>query len=323
MRAWLLRTYGEPQDVLELAEVPIPEPLPHQTLVRVEGVGIGFPDLLRIRGLYQVPQALDTPPGSELVGTVAATGSEGGLPVGTRVIGNSQIGDGALGEYALISTWESCEVPEDLPMATAATLSANYPTAMLALHTRAKVQPGEVVVVTGGAGGVGSAATQLAIAAGARVIAIDLGVDRAARCIEFGAHASIDSATQDIVSEIKAFSGGVGADVFIDTVGGDVFDVFRRCVASEGRVVIVGFTGGRIPELKLNHLILRNFTVMGVNALMYGKQWSGLMERVVDLSMAGQINPPIEAVYPFDDVPAVFARLASGLVVGRAVISVP
>ena len=87
--------------------------------------------------------------------------------------------------------------------------------------------------------------------------------------------------------------------------------------------MIVGFTGGRIPELKLNHLILRNFTVMGVNALMYGKQWSGLMERVVDLSMAGQINPPIEAVYPFDDVPAVFARLASGLVVGRAVVSVP
>ncbi len=323
MLAWLLRGYGEPADVLELAETPIPEPLPHQTLVRVEAVGIGFPDLLRIRGLYQVPQALDTPPGSELVGRVAATGSEGGPAVGTRVIGNAQIGDGALAEYAVISTWESCRVPEELPTATAATLSANYPTAMLALHTRAKVQPGEVVVVTGGAGGVGSAATQLAVAAGAHVIAIDLGADRAARCIEFGAHAAIDSATQDIVSEIRAFSGGVGADVFIDTVGGDVFDVFRRCVASEGRVVIVGFTGGRIPELKLNHLILRNFTVMGVNALMYGSRWTELTEPVVAMAMSGEIKPPIEAVYPFQQVPEVFARLSLGHVVGRAVVSVP
>jgi NADPH2:quinone reductase len=320
MRAWVLRAYGEPEDVLALEDVAVPSPAPHQVLVEVEAVGIAFPDLLRVRGKYQVTQPLGSTPGAELVGHVCGRGSDGGPPDGTRVIGISEIGDGALAEYALMTTTKACQVPEGLARATAATLPANYVTAHLALHTRARVQPGEVVVVTGGAGGVGSAAIQLAVCAGARVLAVDLGADRAARCVQYGAHAGVDSSAGDLVDKVMAFSDGHGGDVVIDTVGGDVFDACRRCIASQGRIVVVGFTGGRIPELRLNQLILRNFTVMGVNGFFHGDEWADLTRLVVELALQNRIAPPVEAEYSFDEVPAVFTRLAEGKVEGRAVI---
>jgi NADPH2:quinone reductase len=321
MHAWVLRELGEPADVLDLVELPTPQPAAHQTLVAVEGVGIAFPDLLRMRGEYQIHQPLGTPSGSELVGRVIASGP-GGFSEGDRVIGCAQIGDGALGEMALITTAESALAPEELPMPVAATIAANYPTAHLALHTRAKVKAGDIVLVTGGAGGVGSAASQLAVAAGARVIAVDLGVDRAKRCVDFGAHAGVDSSSQDLAAEVKAFSDGHGADVVVDTVGGDVFDVFRRCIADEGRVVVLGFTSGRIPELRANHLILRNFAVMGMNAFRYSSIFGAVARECVELATQGRIAPPIDSVWSFADVPKAYTELAEGRVAGRAVIDV-
>jgi NADPH2:quinone reductase len=200
---------------------------------------------------------------------------------------------------------------------------SNYVTAYHALHTRAKVQSGDVVVVNGGAGGVGCAAIQLAVAAGARVIAVDLGQSRVQLCLDFGAHAAIDSSATDLVAAVQEFSGGHGADVVIDTVGGDVFHACRRAIASEGRIVIVGFTSGHIPELKLNNLILRNFTVMGINAFFYADEFAQRLQEIAELWAQGKVAPPVEAVYPFDEAPAVFQRLAEKKVKGRAVVSVP
>jgi NADPH:quinone reductase len=322
MQAWVLRELGEPADVLDLVELPEPKPAAHQTLVAVEGVGLAFPDLLRMRGEYQIHQPIGTPSGSELVGRVVACGSDGGFSVGDRVVGCAQIGDGALAELALLTTSESALAPEELPMPVAATIAANYPTAHLALHTRGKVQAGDIVLVTGGAGGVGSAASQLAVAAGARVIAVDLGIDRAKRCIDFGAHAGVDSVSQDLAAEVKAFSNGHGADVIIDTVGGDVFDVFRRCVADEGRVVVLGFTSGRIPELRANHLILRNFAVMGMNAFRYSSIFGAVAAECIGLATQGLIAPPIDSVWAFADAPKAYTELAEGRVAGRAVVDV-
>jgi NADPH2:quinone reductase len=323
MKAWVLRGYGEPMDVLALEEIERPSPAPHQLLIRVEATGIAFPDLLRIQGLYQIVQPLGTPPGSEFVGRVVEGGSETTMAPGTRVMGTSDIGDGTLAEYLVIPHDRVCPVPEDMPAEIAATLSANYVTSYLALHTRAKMQPGEVVVVNGGAGGVGSAAIQLAVAAGARVIAVDLGPSRVQLCLDFGAHAAVDGSGSDLVAAVKEFSGDHGADVVIDTVGGDVFHACRRAIASEGRIVIVGFTSGHIPELKLNNLILRNFTVMGVNGFFYADEFGPLMKEIAELWAQGKVAPPVEAEYPFDEVPAVFQRLAEKKVKGRAVIRVP
>jgi NADPH2:quinone reductase len=210
-----------------------------------------------------------------------------------------------------------------MPAAVAAALPANYVTAYLALHTRAKLQPGDVVIVNGGAGGVGSAATQLAVAAGARVMATDLGASRVQLCLDFGAHAAIDASVNDLVSAVNEFSGGHGADVVIDTVGGDLFHACRRSIASEGRIVIVGFTSGHIPELKVNTLIMRNFTVMGVNAFFYADEFVRLMKHIIELWEQGKVSPPVEAEYPFDDAPTVFRRLAERKVKGRVVVLAP
>jgi NADPH:quinone reductase-like Zn-dependent oxidoreductase len=322
MQAWVLRGYGDPRDVLAREEIDRPSPAPHQLLVKVEATGIAFPDLLRVQGLYQIVQPLGTAPGSEFVGRVVGGGAQTTIEPGTRVMGTSDIGDGTLAEYLVVPQASVSPVSEDMPAKIAATLS-NYVTSYHALHTRAKVQPGEVVVVNGGAGGVGCGAIQLAVAEGARVIAVDLGASRVQLCLDFGAHAAVDSSGTDLVAAVKEFSGDHGADVVIDTVGGDVFHACRRAIASEGRIVIVGFTSGHIPELKLNNLILRNFTVMGINAFFYADQFAARLQQIADLWADGKIAPPVEAEYPFDEAPTVFQRLAEKKVKGRAVVRVP
>ena len=166
MQAWVLRAYGDPMDAMAREEVDQPSPAPDQLLVEVEAAGIAFPDLLRIQGLYQIPQPLGTSPGSEFVGRVVDGGADTTIEPGTRVMGIADIGDGALAEYVVVREVSACPVSEEVPTAVAATLSANYATAYMALHTRARVASGEIVVVTGGAGGVGSSAIQLAAAAG-------------------------------------------------------------------------------------------------------------------------------------------------------------
>jgi NADPH2:quinone reductase len=323
MKAWVLQGYGDPHDVLVLGELERPSPNPDQLLVQVEASGIAFPDLLRVQGLYQITQPLGTAPGSEFVGRVVEAGPDTTIPVGARIIGAADIGDGSLAEYLVIRDKSAGVVPDDMPTSVAATLSANYATSHLALHTRAKVQPGEFVVVNGGAGGIGSSAIQLAVAAGARVIATDLGESRAQLCLDFGAHAAVDTSTSDLVAAVNDFTGGHGADVVIDTVGGDVFHACRRCIASEGRIVIVGFTSGHIPEIKVNALLLRNFTVMGMNGFFYMDTFGATIKRIIELWSEGKVNPPVEAEYPFDEAPAIFQRLAERQVKGRAVIRVP
>jgi NADPH2:quinone reductase len=151
---------------------------------------------------------------------------------------------------------------------------------------------------------------------------VDLGAERARRCVDFGAHAGIDSVSQNLADEVKAFSNGHGADVIIDTVGGDLFDQFRRCVADEGRVVVIGFTSGRIAELKTNHLILKNYAVIGMNAFSYTNRWGEVSREVVALAVTGGIAPPIDSVWPFSQVREAYTQLADGQVVGRAVVDV-
>jgi NADPH2:quinone reductase len=320
MRGWVLREYGEPSDVLEEATLPDPVAADGQLLIAVEAAGLAFPDLLRVRGEYQITQPLGTVPGVEFAGRVEAVAAGTTIPVGTRVMGSTQIGDGVLAERAVVREIDVCPIPEDMPARDAATLSVNYATAFFALHTRAGVRADEVVVVNGGSGGIGSAAIQLARAAGARVIADDLGAARTQACLDFGAHLAVDNAAEDLTVAIKEFSGGRGADVVIDPVGGDAFVACRRAMASEGRIVIVGFTSGTIPTLKLNQLILGNYSVMGVNAYFYTPVFQATVRRVLDLYQQGLLHPPVDREVPFGEAPAVLAAIAAGSIRGRAVV---
>ena len=240
--------------------------------------------------------------------------------VGTRVFGVAQIGNGALAEFVVAQELDICPMPDQLDDVIAAALPGNYATAHVALHRRGQLGQEETVLIAGAAGGVGSAAVHLAKAAGARVVALDIGAERAAFCAEIGADATIDSSTDNIIERINQFTDGRGIDVMVDMVGGDVFDAARRVMASEGRIVIVGFTSGRIPEIQVNRLLLRNISLVGMNAFHYQKEFSAIYREIARLCVDEKLSPVIGRVAGFSEAPSVLASLGRGEIRGKAVI---
>jgi NADPH2:quinone reductase len=325
MRAWMYDELGEPQDVLRLRDLDPPEPAAGQVVVEVEAVGLNFPDLLRMRGGHQIRAVLPAVPGAEFAGRIRHADPNGGVAVGSRVLGFAFPPDGTLAESIRIPAVNIVEIPQELTATTAVALPANYYTAFTALHVRAGLRPDDIVLVHGGAGGVGSAAIQLALAAGARVLATDRGANRLALCREIGAELAVDPEVEDFADAVKSHTEGHGADLVVDTVGGDVFDRTRRCIAFEGRVVVVGFISGRIPELPVNHLILRNFSVIGVDASAYGARrrdvHDATYKRLIELGVSGSIRPVI-SVFGFEQAQEALTMLGEGQILGKAVIQV-
>jgi NADPH:quinone reductase len=326
MRAWRLEHTGEPHTVLSLEDVVDLEPGPGELLLEVEAAGVTMPDLLQIQGLHQLPLLLPCTPGTEVAGLVSAVGAGCVTPVGTRVVGLALAPSGAYAEQAIMRESSAAAVPPSVASIRAAALPTNYVTAHLALHTRAELRAGEFVLILGGAGGVGTAAIQVALAAHARVIATDLGARQAQLCRDIGAECVID-ATDDTTSlrdAVMDFTEGHGADVVIDTVGGDAFDQARRCVAFEGRLVVVGFSSGRIPELKVNRLILGNFSVLGVNAATYHLEhpavFTRICEKVVAQCEGGYFVPVTEVTPNLEGLLDALGRLSRREVVGKAVL---
>ncbi|MET0143529.1 MAG: zinc-binding dehydrogenase [Ilumatobacteraceae bacterium] len=321
-----MRGTGEPADVLLLEDIDEPVAGPGELLVDVETAGLSFADLLLIRGEYQMQLPLPCVPGSELVGRVRVAGPGTSTPEGTRIIGLGRPPDGAYAEQAVVIENQSEPIPEAIAAPPAVALIGNYVTAHLALHRRAQLRAGEVVVVHGGAGGVGSAAIQVAKAAGATVIAADLGADRAALCGRVGADLTVDTEAMSLTDAVLEHTAGRGADVVVDPVGGELFEQARRCIAFEGRLVVVGFTSGTIPHLRMNQLILRSFTVMGVNALIVLEQYPEIhgeaRRAVVELLAAQVIEPMVGMNAPFDGLLDACAELAAGRVQGKASITV-
>lgn len=327
MQGWRMARTGEPGDVLVLADMPDPVPGPGELQVAVEFAGLSFADLLLIRGEYQIALPLPCVPGSEFVGRVLSAGPGAAMPAGTRLIGLSRPPAGAFAQRT-IAIENQCEpIDDDLPGPQAVSLIGNYVTAHLALHRRAAVRPGEVVVVTGGGGGVGAAAVQLAKAAGASVLAADLGPDRAAACLAAGADVAVDATdTGQLSQAVRDFTAGRGADVVVDLVGGELFEAARRFVAHEGRILVVGFAGGVIPQFRVNQLILRSFAVLGVNALTVLTQYPDVHQlarrAVVELLAGGQITPPVGIIRPLSELAEVCAALAGRKIKGKPVLQV-
>jgi NADPH2:quinone reductase len=206
----------------------------------------------------------------------------------------------------------------------AAALTITYQTAHFALHRRARVQAGEVVLVHAGAGGVGSAAIQLARAAGARVIATAGGAEKVAVCRALGADVALDYTAEDWVAAVKKHTRGRGADVILDPVGGDVFDRSTKCVAFEGRIVVIGFTSGRIPELPLSHLLVKNYTVLGLHWGLYARLDPAAMPPVQaalhELYRTGAIAPLVSSVRPMAEAPAAMTAVAARATTGKVVL---
>jgi NADPH2:quinone reductase len=324
MKACQVSRHGEPRDVLALAEVPRPEPGPGQLLARVLAAPANFPDVLMIQGTYQVRPPLPFCPGVELCGEVAGVGPDvTGFAPGERVIGGTVLPHGAFAEYAVMDAATALPAPGGLDDAEAAPFYITYQTGWFGLHRRARLAAGETLLVHAAAGGVGSAAVQLGKAAGARVIGVAGGPDKARVVAELGADVVIDRTREDFVAVVKDVTGGRGADVIYDPVGGDAFRRSVKCVAFEGRIVVVGFASGDIPQAALNHALVKNYSILGLHWGLYTRLEPGAVRachaELTRLVAAGQIRPLISERLPLADVADGLARLGDGATTGRLV----
>jgi len=324
MRAWQVHTLGEPDDVLSLDDVAEPEPGPSELLVRVDAVALNFPDILLCRGKYQERPPLPFTPGLEIAGEVIGVGDGADVAVGTRVLGGPPLPRGGLAERVVLPASAAYPIPDSLSSAKAAALFITYQTGWTGLHRRAALQSAETLLVHAGAGGVGSAAIQLGRAMGARVLATAGGPEKVEICRRLGAEVAIDYLAEDFADAVKAATDGRGADVIYDSVGGDTFDRSRKCIAFEGRIVVVGFAGGRIADAPTNHLLLKNYAVVGLHWGLYRQFEPGLFAQIhaelMDLHARGAIDPLVYAELPLVEAPAALRRLAERGTWGKVVL---
>jgi len=322
MRIWQLNELGNPGDKLTLEETEAPEAGPGEVLVDMAAVGLAFPDVLQCRGEYQVKPPLPFTPGGESAGTITALGDGvEGLSVGQRVM----IMGGGLRTQAAVDAKRVWPMPDGLAFEGAAALPVNYGTTWFALHNRAKLQEGETLLVTGAAGGTGSAAIQLGKAAGARVIAIAGGDVKTTRCHDLGADVVIDHTQHEsFVDAVREASGG-GVDVAYDPVGGNVFQQVRRCMAWDGRLLVIGFVAG-IPEIATNHILLKNYSVVGVHwGASFTRNPESLtqqMQSVLALTETGAVDPLLFPTYAFEDAAQALQDLADRKTFGKVVVNV-
>jgi NADPH2:quinone reductase len=326
MRAAILRSLGGP-GALEIAEVDAPAGahpmgLGGRLLVEVHAAGVSFPDLLRSRGEYQMHPPLPFPTGAEVAGVVVEADVETGFAVGERVAALTHWG--GVAELALAMPQHTLRLPDAMSFASGAALYLNYATAWYALH-RLDVHAGETVLVQGAAGGVGTAALDLCEAFGARSIAVVSSDAKEQVARSMGADEVVRSGGAWL-EEVRALTDGRGVQAVVDPVGGDRFLDSMRALAIGGRLAVVGFTGGSIPELKVNRLLLRNLTVLGVEMVQMDAEFPGTVrmvnEAVEALAHSGAIKPLVGLRVPFEDAASALRALEAREAVGKVVVDV-
>jgi NADPH2:quinone reductase len=325
MRAWSVTALGEPADVLRLGEHDVPRPGPRQVLVKVRASAANFPDVLMCRGEYQIRPELPFTPGAELCGEVVATGEQvTWLTVGQRVVGLCALPYGGFAEHALMDEATTYPAPSTLDDAQAASLFIGYQTGWFGLHRRARIQPGETLLIHAAAGGVGSAAIQLGKAAGARVIGVAGGRDKCEYAREIGADVVVDRHTEDFVEVVRRETGGRGADVIYDPVGGQVYERSTKCVAFEGRILVIGFAGGAIQQAALNHALVKNYSILGLHWGLYNTKDPAAVadchDQLTALAGSGAVRPVVSQRFALDQAATALQRLANGESVGRLVL---
>ena len=322
MRAWQVAALGEPRDVMRLVHLDSPSPGADQLRVKVLASGANFPDVLMCRGLYQVKPDLPFTPGVELCGEVVEIGSGvKGFTIGDRVIGSTEIPHGGFAEEAVMAARGTFAAPAGLDDAQAGSFFVGYQTGWFGLHRRAHLQAGETLLVHAAAGGVGSAAIQLGKAAGARVIGVVGGPAKAEVARRLGADVVVDRHTEDFVAVVKAETGGRGADVIYDPVGGETYDRSTKCIAFEGRILIIGFAGGTIQTPPLGHALVKNYSIVGLHWGLYSRvEPSALLACHAELTRlvdTGALAPLVSERLPLEEVADGVQRLADGTTIGR------
>jgi len=322
MQAWLCETL-DGIAAMRFQTLPTPVPKPGEVRIAIQAASLNFPDLLIVEGKYQFKPALPFVPGSEFAGHIDAVG-EGvqhmkvGMPVAAIA------GTGGFATHACVDAARVLPLPPGFAVEDGAAFAFTYGTSHHALMDRANLKAGETVLVLGAAGGVGTAALQIAKAAGARVIAAASSDEKCALCMELGADATLNYSTQNVRDTLKALTDGKGPDVVYDPVGGELAEPVFRSIAWRGRYLVVGFAGGGIPALPWNLALLKGAAVVGVF-------WGDFVKREPQASAAalaqlaqwygqGLIKPVIDQRLPMAELPAAYARMGSRQVRGKMLL---
>ncbi len=322
MHAWLCETL-DGVNALQWRELPTPEPKAGEVRIAIKAASLNFPDLLIVEGKYQFKPPLPFVPGSEYAGVVEALG-EGvtHLKVGQAVA--AIVGTGGFATHACVDATRLLPLPPGFALEDGAAFAFTYGTSHHALIDRARLQAGETVLVLGAAGGVGTAALQIAKAAGARVIAAASTDAKCALCTQLGADATINYSTQDLRETLKALTGGKGPDVVYDPVGGAWAEPAFRSIAWRGRYLVVGFAGGGIPALPWNLALLKGASVVGVF-------WGDFVKREPQANAAalmqlatwyaqGKIKPVLDRQLPMSAIREAYERMGTRQVQGKLVL---
>ncbi|MFJ2984266.1 MULTISPECIES: NADPH:quinone oxidoreductase family protein [unclassified Pseudomonas] len=322
MKAVLCKTLGPARDLV-LEEVASPTPKKNEVLLDVQAAGVNFPDTLIIEGKYQFQPPLPFSPGGEAAGLVSAVGERAGaFRVGDRVM--ALTGWGAFAEQVAVPFYNVMPIPETMDFTTAAAFGMTYGTSMHALRQRGQLQPGETLLVLGASGGVGLAAVEIGKAMGAKVIAAASSADKLAVAKAAGADELIDYSQASLKDEIKRLTGGQGVDVIYDPVGGELFDQAVRGLAWNGRLLVVGFASGTIPQMAANLVLLKGAAVLGVF-------WGSFAQRQPEDNAAnfrqlfawhaeGKLKPLVSQTYPLAEAGAAIEQLGQRKAVGKLVV---
>ncbi|HEX7095719.1 MAG TPA: NADPH:quinone oxidoreductase family protein [Acidimicrobiales bacterium] len=324
MRAWQVHRHGDPRSALQLVELDPPRPGPGEVRLRVHAAALGMPDAFMCLGVYALTPPLPFVAGQEVCGTVLEVG-EGvdGVEVGSRLMGVTcfNFGKGGFAEETVARAASLHRVPDSMPDVDAAGFRIGYSTAWIGLVRRGHLEPGEHLLVLGATGGSGATAVQLGKALGAHVIAVAGGKAKAEHCRALGADVVIDRTTTSVRDAVLEATGGHGADLVYDPVGGDLAQEVLRCIANEGRFLAVGFASGRWVRVDTHHAVQHNYSLVGVYAGGYTREQNVAdHEELLRLYEAGALRSPVTRTVPWEDLPDALDEVATGRVIGKLVL---
>ncbi len=323
MKAWRVNEWCEP-DQMSFEEIPTPDPGAGEIRIKNKAAALNFYDILLIQGKYQVKPPRPFTPGSEIAGLVDAIG-EGvtGFNLGDRV--QAIASSGGFAECSLAPAAKSFRIPDAMTFEEAAAMIVIYQTSYLALTSRTTVRPGEWLLVHAAAGGVGLSAMQIGKALGARILATAGSEEKLQFCLSQGAEHAINYKDGGWVDQVKRLTGGRGADIIYDPVGGEVFELSTKCIAPEGRLLVIGFAGGTIPSIAANRILLKNMSVIGA-------YWGGYLEHhpqymaetqaaLFQMYEAGQIKPVVSQAFDLKDAAMALNALATRKTFAKVVLT--
>ncbi len=324
MKALLCRSFG-PIDSLAIEEVPDPPPLAGQVIVGVRACGVNFPDVLIVQGKYQFKPALPFSPGGEVAGVVEAVGSGvQGLHVGDRVLAIAVCG--GMAEKLAADASQVLPIPDGVDFVTASCVASAHGTTLYALRDRAQLKAGETLLVLGASGGLGLAAVQIGKRMGARVLAAASSPEKLETCRKHGADELIDYAKEDLKARVKAITGGVGADVVFDPVGGSSTEAALRSIAWQGRLLVLGFTAGEIPKIPLNLVLLKGCQVVGVywgmSVMRDPAHGRAILQEIIGWLHDGSLRPHVHVSVPLSRAVDALRAIEERRVQGKAVVVV-